>query len=165
MPFKNPAPSGAPRSRTWIEQDLARLDHSQLATDFSDYCADRLAARYGITSRQLRRYFKEWFGRSPKEWLLEKRMNFAQNMLKSGEPVKTVAIQLGFKHASHFCTLFKRTHGVSPSAYQDQIISGAGDTGPRILVGCHSVGLESSHKAWSNSTRSPDSLQSRAGLK
>ncbi|MBI4662249.1 MAG: helix-turn-helix transcriptional regulator [Verrucomicrobia bacterium] len=128
MPFKNPAPNGSSKSRVWIEQDLARLNHSQLATDFTDYRAARLAATYGVTLRQLRRYFQKSFGLSPKDWLFEKRMTIAHRLLETGESVKTVAIQLGFKQPSHFGSVFKRRYGLSPSACHNLNTSRKRDT-------------------------------------
>jgi AraC-like DNA-binding protein len=55
--------------------------------------------------------------RSPQEWLNEKRMTVACQMLLLGEPVKRVAIDLGFKQVSHFCRSFKKRQRMTPREF------------------------------------------------
>jgi len=70
-----------------------------------------------MSVRQLQRRFRRRFGRSPQDWLNEKRIRVAQKLLLSGQPVKEVAFNLGFKQSSHFCRLFKSRNNMTPSEY------------------------------------------------
>ena len=66
------------------------------------YSASNLARELGVTVRLLQRFFQRRFRVSPREWLLRRRMRAAVRLLKSGNPVKAVAVELGYKQASHF---------------------------------------------------------------
>jgi len=66
-----------------------------------------LAVLTGISGRQLQRIFHRQFSRTPQQWLNEQMVLAAQQLLLNGHPVKSVAFELGFKQASHFCRQFK----------------------------------------------------------
>src|SRR4051812_47968606 len=83
----------------------------------SRYDAKQLARLCGVSPRQLQRNFKRQLARSPQDWLNEQRIIAAQQLLLSGQPVKVVAFQLGFKQSSHFCRQFKRQSNMTPSEY------------------------------------------------
>jgi AraC-like DNA-binding protein len=75
------------------------------------YDSKELAKLCRFSPRQLQRKFNFLFGRSPQNWLNEQRIIAAQQLLLSGEPIKTVAFDLGFKRVSHFYRQFKcRSH-------------------------------------------------------
>jgi len=76
-----------------------------------------LAKDCGVSPRQLQRYFQRQFGRTPQDWLNEQRLNAAPPKLRSGQPVKVVALELGFKQSSHFCRKFKTYHQLTPSEF------------------------------------------------
>lgn len=81
------------------------------------YSARELAGLCGVSVRQLQRYFREQFHCSPQSWLNEQRLVAAQQLLRSGEPVKKVALDLGFKQSSHFCRQFKTRNHLTPSQF------------------------------------------------
>jgi AraC-like DNA-binding protein len=81
----------------------------------SGYDPEELAKLCAISSSQLRRYFKQHFGRPPQEWLDELRMWHAMELLCDGAQVKHVAVTLGFSGSSHFCNNFKAYHGCTPT--------------------------------------------------
>jgi len=81
------------------------------------YNARNLAALCRLSERQLQRQFRGHFGRSPQDWLDEQRIAAAAQLLLSGEPVKKVAYDLGFKQTSHFCRQFKSRHKMTPSEF------------------------------------------------
>ena len=47
-------------------------------------------------------------------WLNALRLARAYELIRSGESVKSVAFELGFKQLSHFSRAFKQAHGVAP---------------------------------------------------
>ena len=78
------------------------------------YDSKSLAKLCGLSPRQLQRRFSRFFGRSPRDWLNEQRILAAQQLLLSGEPIKEVAFDLGFKRISHFYRQFKSTTHLTP---------------------------------------------------
>jgi AraC-like DNA-binding protein len=81
------------------------------------YDAGAFARHCQLSPRQLQRKFREKLNRTPQEWLDEQRIEEAKQLLQSGESVKKIAYDLGFKQASHFCRQFKSRNGVTPSEF------------------------------------------------
>jgi len=81
------------------------------------YRAAEAAKLLNCSERQLRRCCVRVFGCSAQEWLDEQRLKVAANLLKEQRCVKTVALDLGFKQASHFSRRFKLYYGLSPSKF------------------------------------------------
>lgn len=65
------------------------------------YDCRKLAKLCGMSDRQLQRYFRTRFKRSPQDWLNERRVLAAQRLLLSGDPVKKVSLDLGYKRFAH----------------------------------------------------------------
>lgn len=79
----------------------------------ANYDPNKLAVLCGLSLRQLERRFQRRFGCTPQRWLNERRMNAAQEMLRSRLPIKVIASDLGYKHTSHFCRHFKLFYGLT----------------------------------------------------
>jgi transcriptional regulator GlxA family with amidase domain len=79
-----------------------------------EYHAKGLARIQGISLRQLERDFRHFFDMSPQRWLDLERLKVAKQLLASGHAVKVVAVDLGYRHASHFCRHFKMLTGDTP---------------------------------------------------
>src|SRR6266496_4188376 len=78
------------------------------------YDAAELARLCQVSQRQLQRFFHERFGRTPQQWLNEKRLHDAPDLLLTLKHVKPAAYELGFRHPSHFIRKFKRVYGYTP---------------------------------------------------
>ena len=89
-------------------------DWSKLAAD-AKFRVTKLAKDCGVSERQLRRYFLERFGQSPREWIAAARLGNAHALLAKGKMVKEIATQAGFNHPSNFTRSFKQHYKVSPS--------------------------------------------------
>ena len=83
------------------------------------YSAKELARLCQLSVRQLQRVFRRQFRCTPQNWLNEQRLRAAGPLLRSGFPVKVVALELGFKQTSHFCREFKSYHQITPSRFAD----------------------------------------------
>lgn len=72
-----------------------------------------------LTGRSLstfRRDFKKIFKETPSKWLIDRRLEIANYLLKEkGMKATEVYIEAGFKDYSHFSVRFKERFGVSPS--------------------------------------------------
>ena len=85
------------------------------------YRAGELATLAGMNQRQLHRTFKRMFGKSPREWLSEKKMQDVALLLRSGAPVKHAAAEACFGESSSFCRWFKTQSGMTPGGSQHRI--------------------------------------------
>jgi AraC-like DNA-binding protein len=83
----------------------------------SGYSARKLANLCHVSSRHLARQFNRYTGASPQQWLDDRRILLAKGLLLTGESVKTVAIELGYKHSSYFSRRFKQCEKVPPSHF------------------------------------------------
>lgn len=80
---------------------------------------DVLAQDLAISPYHLHRVFRRVTGMTPANYLLEKRIEVARAALEShSRTITDIALEVGFKSASHFSTVFQRLTGLSPSAYR-----------------------------------------------
>jgi AraC family transcriptional regulator len=95
----------------------ALLERWEQLAGTASYDAKELAKLCDLSVRQLERDFRRALGRSPQNWLNEERIKAAQELLLSGQPVKVVAFELGFKQVSHFCRQFKFLNNTTASKF------------------------------------------------
>ena len=79
-----------------------------------------MALRLGITPQHLNVLFSAAYGDTPYAYLLKLRIRNAKERLiaEPGLAVKAVAVQAGFKDASHFVATFRRLTGYTPEAFR-----------------------------------------------
>lgn len=66
------------------------------------------------------RLFKKIYGKTPHQYLSFVRIGKAIQLLRANKPVTEVCYAVGFETLSAFGSLFKRTVGVTPSAFQEE---------------------------------------------
>ena len=66
----------------------------------------------------LLRLFKKYYGLTPKQYLIAKRVEKSKEYLKSGMSVTEACFAVGFESPSSFSTLFKSRAGLSPAEFQ-----------------------------------------------
>ncbi len=80
-----------------------------------------LAAQTGLNRSYLSTLFKKETGVSVSEYILSKRIEAAQNMLKfSEDPVADISAILAFSSQSHFIRVFKAHTGYTPREYRNK---------------------------------------------
>lgn len=84
-------------------------------------CNTAVAAHCGISEVYFRKLFHAGYRRTPKQFILEVRLNKAKQCLTDGIlSVSGTAEVCGFSSPYHFCRMFKEKVGVTPSEYLRQ---------------------------------------------
>ena len=80
---------------------------------------EELAERAGLSRRQLHRKFREVFGLSVQEFLVQTRMQAASDtLLRSDLPIAQIAADFGFCDQSAFTQLFRKHMGLTPRRFR-----------------------------------------------
>jgi len=80
-----------------------------------------LASQSGISEIYFRRLFKEMFGTTPKQYILELRIKKACKLLmESSSNISEIAEACGFSSVYHFCRAFKSITSLTPTEYSKQ---------------------------------------------
>lgn len=84
----------------------------------NELSVERLARMCKMSEVYFRRLFSSFFGVSPKEYIIQKRIEYAKSLLKSGGfSVCEIANLCGYAEPCHFSREFTRRVGVPPSKY------------------------------------------------
>ncbi|MDO4417808.1 MAG: AraC family transcriptional regulator [Eubacteriales bacterium] len=82
---------------------------------------DKLAEKIGISRSYLVRLFREHFGISPQEYLIQLRMTHASGcLLLTDDSIRSIALESGYQDPLAFSRYFKQRFGVSPRMYREQ---------------------------------------------
>ena len=77
-----------------------------------------LALLQGFSPYHLLRLFKFYYGITPKQYQISKRIEEAKNRLKTGFRVSESCYDVGFQSVTSFSTLFKRKTGMTPTEFK-----------------------------------------------
>lgn len=80
-----------------------------------DLTIEALSARFYLSKYHMMRKFKEETGYSMHQYVLEKRILAARNLMLSGMPATTASAECGFKDYSTFSRAYKKLLGQLPS--------------------------------------------------
>ena len=76
-----------------------------------------LAKQVGTNVQYLKKYFKQYFGKTVMNYITDKKMEYAKELIMSGEHrISDVAHMTGYKHPTHFTTAFKKHYGFIPNS-------------------------------------------------
>jgi AraC family transcriptional regulator len=110
---KQPLTGGLPklRLRRVLEYIHGNLEH--------DIHLDELAAAAGLSSFHFAKLFKQSTGVTPHQYVLQRRLERAKELLRNPEISLTQAsLQSGFADQSHLTNVFRRFVGVTPSRFR-----------------------------------------------
>jgi len=112
-----------PAMRAATREELYRRIH--LARDFviasynQPITLNDIAAVAGLSPNHLLRTFRQAFGQTPHQFVIEQRLRHAQRMLLlTDQPVTDICLAVGFESLGSFSWLFKRKFGCSPQAFR-----------------------------------------------
>ncbi|MCF8260469.1 MAG: AraC family transcriptional regulator [Melioribacteraceae bacterium] len=84
---------------------------------------DLLSRIHFISKYHLLRLFKKYYGQTPRQYLIDKRIVKSKEKLKNGMSVTETCFDVGFDSLGSFSTLFKTKTGKSPSEYLKEQLS------------------------------------------
>ncbi len=106
--------------------EMADLQDTRIKSLFDEFLAEQnlkkfsleeAASRFGIDKFKFIRLFKLQTGLTPNNYFILQRIEKSKSMLKQGNELLSIAIELGFYDAAHYCNYFKKFTGISPIAY------------------------------------------------
>lgn len=88
----------------------------------SDLVVKEMVKLTGYSYHHFRHSFKNRFGISPKQYIMEKRLTYAKEMLQhSNTSISEIAQMSGFSTSSQFSSTFKKITGKSPTKYRNEM--------------------------------------------
>lgn len=77
-----------------------------------------MLALAGMSASKFKKLFKQIVGQSMSDYISERRIERAKELLLSGQSISTVSEQIGIRPPAYFATFFKRASGQSPSEWR-----------------------------------------------
>ncbi|TDC80705.1 AraC family transcriptional regulator [Actinomadura sp. 7K507] len=94
-----------------------------------------VAARAGYSRYHFVRLFNEVYGETPGAYLARRRVERAQDLLRTANlTVTEICMLVGFTSLGTFCTRFKRQVGMTPTEFRRQARAGGSSTIPGCFV-------------------------------
>lgn len=83
-----------------------------------DLSIEQLSSVFFLSKYYLMRKFKQYTGYSIHQYVLQKRLIAATQLLRAGKPVITACMESGFNDYANFTRAFKKMYGTSPQKYK-----------------------------------------------
>jgi AraC-like DNA-binding protein len=101
---------------------LRARDHADARYSDPELDVPALARRAHASVAHFSRTFKETFGETPHQYLQTRRIERAQELLRLSDlTVSEVCLAVGYTSLGSFSATFKRTVGVAPSVWREQV--------------------------------------------
>lgn len=100
------------RAKRFIDQNFCENIDLETISDFSF-----------LSKFHFIRSFKKCYGKTPHQYLTEKRIQLAKQLLLSKCSVAETCYHIGFDSTTSFAAFFKKYVGISPSAFQKKQFS------------------------------------------
>ena len=89
----------------------------------TDVNLDVLSHIQYVSKYHMLRLFKKYYGLTPRQYLIDKRIEKAKKHLKNGMSVTETCFAVGFNSLGSFSLLFKTKTSKSPAQYQNEQLS------------------------------------------
>lgn len=97
------------------DQRLARSVNAMHDRPAHPWTLDELADISGMSRARFAVNFRETVGMTPLDYLTDWRMSVAQNLIKQGRPIKSVAMAVGYQSQAALTRVFSKRIGRSPT--------------------------------------------------
>ncbi len=99
-----------------LDETVARLIHTQGQASID---IQSIASELSVSVRSLNRHFREALSTTPMEYIQQKRLEHAEELLKTSNlSIADIANLSGFQDPQHFARRFRKSFGVSPRQYR-----------------------------------------------
>ena len=129
---------------TGVLQDLETLQRLGRAREFIDHCydhplnLDQISEKACFSRYHFLRLFRQAFNKTPHQYLIERRIEKAKELLKGDElRVTDVCFEVGFQSLGSFSTLFQKRVGHAPVTFREK--AKATELAKRKVPGCFLV--------------------------
>lgn len=89
----------------------------------TDLKLDLLSHVRFVSKFHLLHLFKRYYGQTPKQYLIDKRIEKSKKYLRKGMSVSATCFSVGFESPCSFSTLFKSRTGLTPTEFQKEQLS------------------------------------------
>lgn len=114
-----------PLRRSLTDWRLKRVQTFVEANIAGQLRLEDLARISGLSRMHFAAQFRAATGLSPHAYVLMRRVKHAKELIAGGDAsLVLVALDCGFQSQAHFCTVFKRLTGVTPSEWRRQVRTG-----------------------------------------
>ncbi len=114
-------PIDTPEEQFQYFQDLAPIIRHIEEHFTQDLKMAQLADMAGLSTTQFNLRFRTLLRMSPSAYLLQLRIDAAQELLSQGkQSLSEISLELGFYDQSHFSKRFQKSTGMTPSAYRQR---------------------------------------------
>ena len=98
------------QAKKFIDENYADI------RSIDDICSSLYISRFYLTH-----LFKEYSGVSPLKYIIQKRIDFSKELLRTTElPIGEIALRAGYVEINSFIKTFKNVVNMTPHAYRQQ---------------------------------------------
>lgn len=121
---------GDPQPRRSLTRGALSPFQTRRAIDFltrhlaQDVSLEDVASECRVSVSHFIRAFRRTTGTTPHQWLLQRKLERAMQLLASGEALSEIAAECGFCDQSHLTRAFTRRFGVSPGRWRRERMAG-----------------------------------------
>lgn len=117
--YRNQSLPMEPRSGRRRKSLESVVDYMQINLD-SPLRLEDFARKAGMSISHFSEIFRAQTGQSPVAYFIHLRMRLACRLLDlSGKPIKTIALETGYRDPYYFSRVFKNSMGIAPGKYRD----------------------------------------------
>ena len=107
---------GADQQRAMIVRDMLMADLTNTPT------IEVLAGYVGMSQRRLNEVFRDVFGCTVFEWIVQQRLDQARDLLLNSDlSIKEIVYRMGYAHVSTFTNAFSRRFGAPPAGFRGRL--------------------------------------------
>jgi AraC-like DNA-binding protein len=132
------------RTDSAFVQDIDTLNRLSRAREFIDHCydhplsLDQISEKACFSRYHFLRLFRQAFNKTPHQYLIERRIEKAKELLKGDQlRVTDVCFEVGFQSLGSFSSLFQKRVGHAPVTYREK--AKATEQAKRKVPGCFLV--------------------------